>query len=38
MQVFRPTYFDTFRCAAGSCPDSCCQQWAVVGDEDAAHR
>ena len=38
MQVFRPTYFDTFRCAAGSCPDSCCQQWAVVVDEDAAHR
>lgn len=38
MQLFRPTYFDTFRCAAGSCPDSCCQQWAVVVDEVSAAR
>lgn len=38
MQQFRPTYFDSFRCAAGSCPDSCCQQWAVVVDEESAAR
>lgn len=38
MEQFRPTYFDAFRCAAGSCPDSCCQQWTVVVDEDAAAR
>ena len=38
MQQFYPTYYDTFRCAADSCPDSCCQQWAVVVDEESAAR
>lgn len=38
MQLVKPTYFDTFRCLAGACPDSCCHQWAVVVDEDSAMR
>lgn len=38
MQVIKPTYFDTFRCLAGACPDSCCHEWAVVVDGDAARR
>ena len=38
MQLRFPSYFHVFRCAAGACPDSCCQQWAVVVDEAAAAR
>lgn len=33
MTVTKPKYYDTFRCLAGACPDSCCHQWAVVVDE-----
>ena len=36
MKLFRPRYYDDFRCVAGACPDSCCQEWAVVVDEDKA--
>ena len=36
MKLFKPRYYDDFRCIAGSCPDSCCQEWAVVVDEDKA--
>ncbi len=28
--------FPEFRCAASDCPDTCCRDWAVVLDEDAA--
>ena len=36
MKIVKPAYYDTFRCLASACPDSCCQEWAVQVDEDAA--
>lgn len=36
MKVTKPTYFDTFRCIAAACPDSCCQEWGVQVDEASA--
>ena len=36
MKLIKPTYFDTFRCIAGSCPDSCCKEWDVQVDDDKA--
>ena len=36
MLITKPSYFDTFRCIAGRCPDSCCKEWDVQVDETAA--
>ena len=36
MKLIKPTYFDEFRCIAGDCPDSCCQEWDVLVDPDKA--
>lgn len=36
MKITKPDYFDRFHCLAGSCPDSCCQEWEVQVDGDAA--
>lgn len=36
MKLTKPSYFDTFRCIAGSCPDSCCKEWDVQVDEEKA--
>ena len=36
MIIRKPAYFDTFRCIAGACPDSCCKEWDVLVDEDSA--
>jgi len=36
MEIRYPAYYDTFRCLAGACPDSCCKEWAVAIDPDAA--
>ena len=36
MKITKPSYFDTFRCIAGACPDSCCKEWDVQVDDDAA--
>ena len=36
MEIIKPAYYDSFRCLAGACPDSCCKEWAVQVDEDAA--
>ena len=38
MVIRKPSYYDTFRCIAGACPDSCCHQWEVQVDADAARR
>lgn len=38
MTVHKPPYFDAFRCAAGACPDSCCQEWDVQIDRETAAR
>ena len=31
----RPSYYDTFHCLGGACPDTCCRDWSVVPDGDA---
>lgn len=36
MKIIKPSYYDQFRCIAGACPDSCCQEWDVQVDEKAA--
>ena len=38
MLITKPSYFDTFRCIAGACPDSCCKEWDVQVDAAAAAR
>lgn len=37
MKVFYPDYFESFRCIAGACPDSCCKEWAVDIDPETAN-
>ena len=36
MKIVKPSYFDTFRCIAGACTDSCCKEWDVQVDDTAA--
>ena len=36
MEVYFPPYYHGFRCIADRCPDSCCQEWAVDVDPEAA--
>ena len=36
MYISKPSYFDTFRCIASRCPDSCCKEWAVQVDAASA--
>jgi len=36
MDLFYPAYYQTFRCIAANCPDSCCKEWAVDVDPSAA--
>ncbi|MBE6981407.1 MAG: hypothetical protein E7437_03685, partial [Ruminococcaceae bacterium] len=36
MVLTYPDYFEEFTCLAGSCPDSCCQEWEVDVDGTAA--
>ena len=36
MLLTKPSYFDSFRCIAGACPDSCCKEWDVQVDEASA--
>lgn len=36
MRIFKPDYYDYFRCIASACPDSCCKEWDVQVDETAA--
>lgn len=36
MKIRKPAYFDTFRCVASACPDSCCKEWDVQVDEEKA--
>ena len=38
MEIRSCAYYNDFRCLAGSCPDSCCKEWAVVIDPDAQQR
>jgi lysine-N-methylase len=36
MRITKPSYFDSFTCLAGNCPDSCCKEWDVQVDEKSA--
>ena len=36
MLISKPSYFDSFRCIAERCPDSCCQEWDVQVDAASA--
>ena len=36
MEVFYPKYYEQFTCIAGACPDSCCKEWSVDVDPQAA--
>lgn len=38
MKIVKPNFYDRFRCLAGECPDSCCHEWEVDVDADAAAR
>lgn len=38
MKITKPSYYDLFRCIAGSCPDSCCKEWEVEVDDASAAR
>ena len=38
MELITPKYYHAFQCIASACPDSCCKEWAVDVDEDAAAR
>ena len=36
MKVLKPKYYDRFHCIASRCPDSCCKEWEVQVDAEAA--
>ena len=36
MLITKPSYFDSFRCIAAHCPDSCCKEWDVQVDAASA--
>ena len=36
MKLIKPDYFDSFRCIASACPDSCCKEWDVAVDPEKA--
>ena len=36
MKITKPSYFDSFSCIAGACPDSCCKEWDVQVDPVSA--
>lgn len=36
MKLSKPAYYDSFRCLAGACPDSCCRDWTVQVDPVSA--
>lgn len=38
MLIYKPEYYDRFRCIASACPDSCCQSWDVEVDGETARR
>lgn len=36
MRIIKSAYFDSFRCIAEKCPDSCCKEWDVQVDPETA--
>lgn len=35
MRRIKPDYYETFACVADRCPDTCCEGWQIVIDEDS---
>lgn len=35
MLYIKPYYYDQFRCSGGTCPESCCEGWQIVIDEES---
>lgn len=38
MRYVKPDYFDTFRCTADKCPDTCCAGWQIMIDDAALEK
>lgn len=38
MELITPKYYHQFQCIASACPDSCCKEWSVDVDDEAATR
>ncbi len=38
MKYVKPYYYDTFRCAADKCPDTCCAGWQIMIDDDTLEK
>ncbi len=38
MKIFKSAIYDSFHCIAATCPDSCCKEWSVTVDPEAADR
>lgn len=38
MEIVKPKYFNSFKCIAGRCPDTCCAGWDVEIDDASAEK
>lgn len=38
MRYVKPDYFDSFKCTADKCPDTCCAGWQIMIDEKSLDR
>jgi lysine-N-methylase len=38
MEIVKPKYFNSFKCVAGRCPDTCCAGWDVEIDDASAEK
>ncbi|MDD7388407.1 MAG: flagellin lysine-N-methylase [Lachnospiraceae bacterium] len=38
MRYCKPFYYDTFRCLAGDCPDTCCAGWQIYIDDESLEK
>lgn len=38
MTLVYPDYYPRFRCLAGACPDTCCQDWEIILDSETLAR
>ena len=38
MELIKPKFFDSFKCIADRCPDTCCAGWDVEIDDRSAEK
>ena len=38
MRYVKPDYYDSFRCVADKCPDTCCAGWQIVIDDETLEK